>query len=157
MIFSRSLYDGSWSSIQQLPSTGPLSSHHLPPLLSSFKGKKKETSGSMSVLLIVPLSPGICLAQSWQAITNCKMDVCSSYHKPFVTRVQKNVPIHSIDCYDTVLGTVTGNMLVIKMGTLSSRSFQSRVNEAQWQQNLMNHELERTADATKQLRGDPNP
>lgn len=85
----------------------------------------------MSVLLIVPFSPGICLAQSWHVITNCKMDECSWYPKPFLTRVRKNVPIHSIDCYDTGLGTVTGNMVVIKIGTLSSRSFRSRVNEEQ--------------------------
>lgn len=80
-----------------------------------------------------------------------------SIPSPFLTRVWKNVPIHSIDCYDTVLGTVTGNMVVIKIGTPSSRSFRSRVNEEQWLQRLMNHELERTAEATKQCRGDPNP
>lgn len=76
---------------QQLPSTGPLSSHHLPPLPSSFKGKK-ETSGSMSVLLFVPFSPGICLAQSWHVITNSRVDECSQFHKPFVTRVHIMYP-----------------------------------------------------------------
>lgn len=83
----------------------------------------------MSVLLLVPFSTDISLAQSWHVIISCKMDECCWYHNPFITSVQKNVSIHSIDCYYTVLGTVNRNTVVIKIGTLSSRSFQSRVNK----------------------------
>lgn len=107
----------------------------------------------MSDLSIIPFSPGICLAQSWHVITKCKMDEFC----PFITSVRKNVPIHSIDCYYTVLGTVNGNGVVIKIGTLSSRSLQSRVNEKQWQQSPVNHVLERTANATNHLQAEPKP